>query len=61
MLPGTTLIVKYRKQNSIGDTRTPQPREVILNTMRYRSSETVQRTEFFHSSVSYISVQIMFK
>ena len=32
----------------------------VFNTMRYRSSERVQRSGYFHSSVSYIKVQIMF-
>ena len=41
--------------------QTPQPVEIVLNTMRYRSSETVQRPGYFQSSVSYIKVQIMFK
>ena len=31
--------IKY----SIGDARTPQPWEIVLNTMRSRSTETVQR------------------
>ena len=29
-------------KNSIRDARTPQPGEIVLKTMRYRSSETVQ-------------------
>ena len=28
------------------DARTPLPGEIVLNTMRYRSSETVQRPDF---------------
>ena len=56
----TTFIVPYLK-NSIRDARTPQPEEIVFNTMRYRSSETVQRSGYFQSSVTYINVQIMFK
>ena len=37
---------------------TPQPGEIVFNTMRYRSSETVHRLGYFQSSVS---VQIIFK
>ena len=48
-------------ENIIRDARTPQPWEMFFNTMRYRSSETVQRLEYFQSSVSYIKLQIMFK
>ena len=48
-------------KNSIKDARTPQPREIVFNIMRYRSSETVQKLGYFESSVSYIKVQIMFK
>ena len=47
------------EKNSIGDARTPQPREIIFNTMR--SSEKVQRSGDFQSNVSYIKVQIMFR
>ena len=46
--------IKYR------DARTPQPGEIVFNTMRYRSSETVQRSGYFQSSVSYKKVQMMF-
>ena len=46
------------EKNSIRDARTPQPGEIVFNTMRYRSSETVHRLGYFQSSVS---VQIMFK
>ena len=46
------------EQNSIRDARTPQPGEIVFNTMRYRSSETVDRLGYFQSSVS---VQIMLK
>ena len=48
-------------KNSIRDARTPQPGEIFLNTMRYRSSVTVQSSRYFQSSVSYIKVQIMLK
>ena len=48
-------------KNSNGDASTPQPGEIVFKTMRYRSSETVQRVGYFQSSVSYIKVQIMFK
>ena len=48
-------------KNSIRDVRTPQPGEIVFNTMKYRSSETVQRSGYFQSSVSYIELQIMFK
>ena len=30
-------------ENSISDARTPQPGEKVFNTMRYISSETLQR------------------
>ena len=43
------------------DAHTPQPGEVVFNTMTYRSSETVQRTGYFQCSVTYIKVQIKFK
>ena len=49
------------KKNSIRDARTPQPGEIVFNTMRYRSSEKIQRSGYFQSSVSYIKLQIMFK
>ena len=35
--------------------------ETVFNTMRYKSSETVQRSGYFQSSVSYIKVKMMFK
>ena len=47
-------------KNSTRDARTPQPGEIVFNTMTYRSSETVQRPEYFQPSVTYIKVQ-MFK
>ena len=37
-------------KNSIRDARTPRPGEIGFNTMRYRSSETVHRLEYFHST-----------
>ena len=37
----------------------PVPHSLGKYTMRYRSSETVQRSGYFQSSVSYIKVQIM--
>ena len=43
------------------DARTPQPGEIFFNTMRYRSSVTVQSSRYFQSSISYIKVQIMLK
>ena len=49
------------KKNSIRDARTPQPGEIVFMGMRYRSSETVQRSGYFQSSVSYIKVKMMFK
>ena len=39
-------------KNSIRDARTPQPGEIFFNTMRYRSSVTVQSSRYFQSSVS---------
>ena len=48
-------------KNSIRDARTPQPGQIVFNTMGYRSSETVQSSRYFQSSVSYIKVQIMLK
>ena len=47
------------KKNSIRDARTPQTGEMVFNTMRYRSSKTVQRSGYFQSSVSYIKLQII--
>ena len=52
---------KLSNKNSIRDARTPQPGEIYFNTMGYRSSEIVQSTRYFQSSVSYIKVQIMLK
>ena len=47
-----------KHKNSIGDAHTPQPGKIVFNTMRYRSSETVQRSGYFQfqSSVSYCKV-----
>ena len=47
-------------KNSIRDARTPQPGEIVFNTMRYRSSETVQRSGYFQSSFINIKVKMMF-
>ena len=41
------------------DARTPQPGEIVFNTMRYRNSEIVQRSGYIQSSVSYIKVPIL--
>ena len=46
-----TLINTVVKQYSIRDVRTPHPGEIVLNTMRYKSSETVHRSGYFQSSV----------
>ena len=54
-------LIETNNKNSIRDARTPQPGELVFNTMRYRSSETVQRLGYFQSSVSYIKVKMMFK
>ena len=43
-------------KNSIRDACTPQPGEIVFNIMKNRSSETVQRSGYFQSSVSYIKV-----
>ena len=42
------------QENSIRDARTPQPGDIVFNTMKYRSCEKVQRSGYFQSSVSYI-------
>ena len=55
------LVTRNPPKNSIRDARTPQSGEIVFNTMRYRSSETVQRSGYFQSSVSYIKLQIMYK
>ena len=36
-------------KNSIRDAHTPQPGEIVFNTMRYRNSETVQRSGYFRA------------
>ena len=40
-----------------------QPREIVFNTMRYRSSENKNKDQdiFRANSVSYVKVQKMFK
>ena len=53
---GSILLLK----NSIRDAHTPQPGDIVFNTMTYRS-ETVQRLVYFQRSVTYIKVEIMFK
>ena len=50
---GATFI---NEEISIRDARTPQPGEIVFNTMRHTSDETVQRSGYFQSSVSYIKV-----
>ena len=55
------IVLQNGNKNSIRDARTPQPGEIFFNTMRYRSSVTVQSTRYFQSSISYIKVQIMLK
>ena len=54
-------IPRKLKKNSIRDARAPQPGEIVFNTVRYRGSETVQRSGYFQRTVSYIKVQTMFK
>ena len=49
--------MKTTRRNSIRDARTPQPGEIFFNTMRYRSSVTVQSSRYFQSSVNYIKVK----
>ena len=48
-------------KNNIGDTRTLQPGKKVFNTMRHRSSETVQRSGDFQSIVSNIKIQVKIK
>ena len=55
------LIADLFYKNSIRDASIPKPGEIVFNTMRYKSSETVQISGYFQSSVSYIKVQIIFK
>ena len=40
-------IATGKDKNSIRDAHIPQPGEIVSNTMRYRSSETVQRSGYF--------------
>ena len=51
----------FRKEhilkNSIRDAHTPQSGAIFFSTMRYRSSETVERSGYFQSSVSYIKLK----
>ena len=49
---------QYKHKNSIRDARTPQPGEIVFNTIRYRSTETVHRLAYFQGSAG---VQIVFK
>ena len=42
----------FSHENSIIDARTPQPGEIVFNTMTYRSKETVQRPGYFQRSVT---------
>ena len=48
--------IHNNSKNSIRDASMPKPGETVFNTMRYRCGETVQRSEYFHSSVSYIKI-----
>ena len=50
--PNSGNILSVMIKNSIRNARTPQPEEIVFNTMRYRSSETVHRIRYFQSSVS---------
>ena len=54
-------IMFFNINHSIGDVHNPKAGEMVFNTMRQRSSERVQRSGEFQSSVSYIKVQIMLK
>ena len=47
-------------KNSIVDSCTPHPGETVFNTLRHRSSETLERSGNFQGSVNHIKVQIMF-
>ena len=51
----------YVLKNIIRDACTPQPWEIVFNTMSNRSTERVQRSGYFQSNVSKIKAQIMFK
>ena len=57
----TVACLKAYSKNSIRDAHTPQPGEIVFNTMTYRSNETVERLGYFQCSVTYIKVQVMFK
>ena len=51
-------LTEIKLLNSIGDTCTPQPGEIEFNTMTYRRSETVQRSENVRANtVNYVKVQ----
>ena len=39
--------LKLNPGNSVQDARTPHPGEIVFNTMRYRSNETVQLLGYF--------------
>ena len=55
--PAVSILEYLTRTDKYRDARTPQPGDIVFNTIRY-SSETVHRLGYFHSSVS---VQIMFK
>ena len=38
----TKILSNINQENSLRDARTPRPGEIVFNTMRYRSSETVR-------------------
>ena len=44
------LVTRNPPKNSIRDAHIPQPGKIFFNTMRYRSSETVHRLGYFHST-----------
>ena len=46
-------------KNSIWDAHSAQPRDIVLNIMRHKSSETMQWSGHFQSSLSRIKVQKM--
>ena len=59
--PGVAMI---RKEHNKIASEMPVPhslRKIVFHTMRYKSSEKVQRFGYFKDSVSYIKLQIMFK
>ena len=39
--------------------RIPQPGKIVFDTMSYRRNERAERSENFHSKVSFANVQIM--